>query len=182
VSSILKSSLIPVLLAAVFANVGCGGGEENQEEVKIDDPSPGLHIFHIGADAQPYAGPAPLKIKFLAKPFNANGEVRYRWNFDDGTTSTEQNPTHVFEEPSRYQVIVNAKDETETSTWNLVVGTWPPKVWKRGVSGLNRAQILRITRAQDRRTSERKRRLRQRLRELRDRKREPEGAGQSAPN
>jgi hypothetical protein len=159
----IKTSLLFVSLAAAFASAGCGGGEEG-EEAHVEDPTPGLNSFHIGADARPYAGPAPVKIKFFAKPFHATGEVKYRWSFDDGTTSTEQNPTHVFKEPSRYQVLVDARDETETSSWSLVVGAWPPKVWKRGVSGLNRKQILRIVRAQDRRTEERKRKLRQRLR------------------
>jgi hypothetical protein len=171
--------LLLVPLAFALPSAGCGG-EDEKPKIEVEDPLPKDHLFHIGADALPYAGPAPLKIEFFAKPFNATGEVKYRWNFDDGTTSTEQNPTHVFKEPSRYQVFVSARDETETAGWNLVVGAWPRKVWDRGVRGLNKGQILRIIRAQDQRTSERKKKLRQRLRKLREQKRERQTAGEPA--
>jgi PKD domain-containing protein len=163
-----------LLVPLVFALPSCGGEDKEGEEAKIDDPTPNLDLFHIGADARPYAGPGPMKVEFFAKPFNAHGDVSYRWRFDDGTKSTEQNPTHTFTKASTYQVIVDAKDETEISRVNLVLGVWPPKVWKRGVQGLSRNQILKIQRAQARRTSERKRELRQRQRALRAAASEPD--------
>jgi PKD domain len=158
----------------MLAAASCGGDDTEGEEAKVDDPTPKLPLFHIGADARPYAGPTPLKVEFFAKPFKATGDVRYRWRFDDGTTSTEQNPTHTFREASTYHVIVDAKDETEMSRVNLVLGAWPPKVWHRGVQGLARNKILKIQREQARRTSERKKRLRQRKRALRAAAGEPD--------
>lgn len=159
-----KASLFLVLAAVALTSGGCGGEDQEGEEANVDDPTPKLHLFHLGADAQPYAGPGPLKVEFFAKPFNATGDVSYRWRFDDGTTSTEQNPTHTFKQASRYQVIVDAKDETEMSRVNLILGVWPPKVWERGVDGLTKEQVLKIQRDQERRTRERKRQLRQRQR------------------
>jgi hypothetical protein len=165
--------LLVVSLVFVLLGAGCGG-EDEKPKIDVDDPSPKLHLFHVGAEALPYAGPTPLKVEFFVKPFNATGDVSYRWRFDDGTTSTEQNPTHTFREAGTYQVIVDAKDETELDRWNLVLGAWPRKVWHRGVRGLGRNQILKIQRAQARRTSERKKRLRQRQRALRAAASEPD--------
>jgi len=46
------------------------------------------------------AGPAPLAVQFTD---NSTGEIATRlWNFDDGATSTEQNPIHTYTTPGTY--------------------------------------------------------------------------------
>jgi len=47
-------------------------------------------------------GAAPLAAKFLN--LSAGGVESFKWEFGDGATSTEREPTHVFREPRRYDV------------------------------------------------------------------------------
>jgi len=48
--------------------------------------------------------------------------VTYLWDFDDGSTSTEQNPDHEFQEPGTYDVTLTITDEygaTNTTTTTI---------------------------------------------------------------
>jgi len=88
--------------------------------------------FEADADADVYAGPAPLAVKFSASTQHASGRVTYRWNFDDGTTSTEQNPSHSFRRHGWYSVIMDARDAAgHTYRMNLLLHAWRPKDWER---------------------------------------------------
>lgn len=51
--------------------------------------------------AQPLAGSAPLTVTFTNRSSSA---ADYLWDFGDGNTSTESNPTHTFKTPGSYQV------------------------------------------------------------------------------
>jgi len=53
-------------------------------------------------EAAPLAGPAPLAVSFAD---TSTGLVTHRaWDFGDGATSSERNPTHVYSEPGTYTV------------------------------------------------------------------------------
>jgi PKD repeat protein len=59
-----------------------------------------------------------LEVTFTNYSQNA---VSYSWNFDDGNTSTEENPVHVYAEPGNYEVVLTAtnsanKNATFSST------------------------------------------------------------------
>lgn len=44
------------------------------------------------------------------------GPYTYTWNFDDGTTSTQQNPTHTYQNPGDYYVKLTVEDSTGLSS------------------------------------------------------------------
>ena len=57
--------------------------------------------------------------------------VSYLWDFGDGTTSTEENPTHVFPQDSTYQIRLSAINELceDSKTINLpVVHPYVPNI------------------------------------------------------
>jgi hypothetical protein len=137
--------LFLVLAAAVAAAVfvtACGG-----------DDNGGGGTFDVSGNADHFAGPTPLISRFTAKSKNAKGDVIYRWRFDDGTTSTEQNPTHTFPRAGYYTVILDARDETGTNDrQTFLLGAWPPKQWaeaqrtpltKKGARDAQRVQQAR---------------------------------------
>lgn len=72
-------------------------------------------VAHIKADVT--SGAAPLAVHF--SDASTGSPTAWRWNFGDGATSTEQNPSHTFANPGTYTVHLVAssltnRDETTT--------------------------------------------------------------------
>jgi hypothetical protein len=112
--------MMAVALAAAVFVVSCGG----------DDNGGGGGTLSVAGDADQFAGPTPLISRFTAQAKNAKGEVAYRWRFDDGTTSEEQNPTHNFPRAGYYTVILDARDEDGyNARQTFLLGVWPQKQW-----------------------------------------------------
>jgi PKD domain len=120
--------LVGTALVAVVLVTGCGGGDSNKPVA--GDPRPKEPNFHVKATAGPFAGAAPLRIKFRGFSYRAKGDVHYSWHFDDGTVSNVQNPVHTFSRPGYYLVLMDARDDTNNDRWNLFVGAWPKQVWQ----------------------------------------------------
>jgi hypothetical protein len=122
--------------------LGCGGGNDKSSDnggavLPVSDPFPDQKDFHVNGEASRYAGPAPLKVQFAGRAFNGSGKMKYYWGFEDGTSSTEQNPVHTFRKAGSYLVQVEAKDEKGRGAGGrgLYLGVWPPKVWALAQQG-----------------------------------------------
>lgn len=50
-------------------------------------------------------GPPPLKVRF--QNFSSGPLIRYLWDFGDGTTSVERNPTHIYQNEGIYSIQLN---------------------------------------------------------------------------
>jgi len=62
--------------------------------------------------AQPSAGTAPLTVTFTDQSKDSDGQVvAVRWDFGDGATSTERNPTHLYAAPGKFLVTQTATDD-----------------------------------------------------------------------
>jgi PKD repeat protein len=62
--------------------------------------------------AQPSAGTAPLPVTFTDQSKDPDGHVvAVRWDFGDGVTSTERNPTHLYTAPGKFVVTLTATDD-----------------------------------------------------------------------
>jgi PKD repeat protein len=53
----------------------------------------------------PTSGPAPLQVIFQDQ--STGGITRWQWNFGDGATSEERNPTHLYTTSGVYQVVLS---------------------------------------------------------------------------
>jgi hypothetical protein len=93
--------------------------------------------------------------------------VIYRWRFDDGTTSEEQNPTHTFKRAGYYTVILDARDENgNNDRQTFLLGAWPPEQWATAQrTPLTKRGALQAQRVQQRRTDQRHLEIRRQLRE-----------------
>src|SRR5262249_3178503 len=114
---------------ASFALLLAGGVPARATDAVV---APASAEFSADADADPYAGPAPMSVRFSATASNASGRVSYAWSFDDGETSTERKPVHVYRKHGWYEVTMNARDEAGHSyRMNLLLHAWRPRDWTR---------------------------------------------------
>lgn len=109
-----------------------------------DNPNSGLYRIDYAADgraptvvinADRLDGPGPLTVTFDSEgTFDQDGdELTYLWDFGDGTTSTEQNPTHTYTVNGTFQARLTVTELTEsakvgTALVEVTVGNSRPQV------------------------------------------------------
>ncbi len=77
-------------------------------------------VDEIAAD--PDSGDAPLEVAFTASASDADDdELTYAWDFGDGGTSGEQNPTHTYSDPGVYEAALTVSDGTDEVTGSVTV-------------------------------------------------------------
>ena len=60
----------------------------------------------------PETGAEDVTVYFTSRATDADGDdLSYSWNFGDGTSSTDDNPTHTYSEPRNYTVILTVSDD-----------------------------------------------------------------------
>ena len=66
------------------------------------------------ASANPTSGPAPLTVSFSSAGSTdfEGGAITYRWDFGDGATSTQANPSHTYTSSGRYTARLTTSDGT----------------------------------------------------------------------
>jgi len=73
--------------------------------------------------ATPTSGTAPLTVTFTDQ--SVNTPTSWQWDFGDGNTSTQQNPTHIYNNAGTYTVNLTATNEygsdSETKTGYITV-------------------------------------------------------------
>ncbi|ODV48888.1 PGF-CTERM protein/PGF-pre-PGF domain-containing protein/methanogen extracellular protein (TIGR04279 family) [Methanohalophilus euhalobius] len=98
---------------------------EDEDKVYYTADTPGFSSFAIVADTEsaPVTGPAEMEADFTATPVEGQSPLEvtftaeadnvdsWQWDFGDGSTSTEQNPTHTYEEPGTYTVVLTVEGE-----------------------------------------------------------------------
>jgi len=72
--------------------------------IQLSDVDVNVEVDNISS-----TGCSPFPVDFLANGINAQG---YYWDFGDGSTSTEENPTHVYTDTGTYIVMVVGYDST----------------------------------------------------------------------
>jgi hypothetical protein len=101
-------------------------GNPNVETVIVESgaaPVPPIAAFA----ANPTSGPAPLTVTFTD---HSTGSIEtWAWDFGDGGTSTQQNPTHTYESRGTYTVVltVTGPGGTDQATASVSVKGRPGK-------------------------------------------------------
>lgn len=92
--------------------------------ITVTEPSTNEDPVAI-ASATPLSGDVPLEVNFTGDAStDDNGIVAYSWDFDDGDTSTESNPTHTFTFAGTFEVqltVEDAEGATDTATVTIEV-------------------------------------------------------------
>ena len=107
------------LKATSFDNAGASTTNEVTVEVIKGGSS--------GFTANPTSGIAPLTVNFTDQ--STNSPTSWQWDFGDGNNSTEQSPSHTYNDMGQYDVTLTSTNqsgfETETKTnFILVKGTF----------------------------------------------------------
>lgn len=73
--------------------------------------------------ATPESGTAPLEVQFTGSNSTDDDEVvSYSWNFKDGSSSSNKNPSHTFENPGNYSVKLTVSDKSgQTHSKNITI-------------------------------------------------------------
>ena len=95
----MNKHLVIIGTAVLLLAVGLSGCNEL-------DSLPTITVF-----ASKDTGYEPLEVSFTLDSDSDESIQSYYWNFGDGSTSVEQNPTHVFEEDGSYAVQVMVTDD-----------------------------------------------------------------------
>ena len=95
--------------------------DENPLDVALSGN--GVMLLNAEFSANPTEGNAPLTVHFTDE---SSGTITsWSWNFGDGNTSTEQNPTHVYDSAGTYTVSLSVTgpsgSDTETKTDYITV-------------------------------------------------------------
>ncbi|RMI33161.1 carbohydrate-binding protein [Streptomyces triticirhizae] len=112
--------------------LGWFSGDENSALYRIEYTA-GTQSPVARAAADVTSGPAPLEVNFSSEGSNDPGgaELSYSWDFGDGGTSEEPNPTHVFEQAGTYSVeltVSNPSGATGNASVQIAVGNSAPEV------------------------------------------------------
>ena len=151
-----RLAMVAALALAAVAAAGCGGNDDG-----------GGGKFSVTGKVDHYAGPTPLVVRLSASSKHADGDVIYRWRFDDGTSSTNPSVTHKFDRAGYYQVLLDARDESgNNDRESFLFGAWPPKQWAEAQrTPLTKKGALNAQKVQQARTDKRRAELRKVLRE-----------------
>jgi glucose/arabinose dehydrogenase len=108
------------------------GGDEHSALYRIENATDG-HSPVAQAAASRTSGQAPLRVSFSsAGTTDQDGDpLTYRWDFGDGSTSTQAAPTHRYRKNGTYTATVTATDpsgRTGSASVRIVVGNTAPKV------------------------------------------------------
>jgi len=76
---------------------------------------------------------------FLDLSFSPNPIVSWTWNFGDGSTSTEQNPFHEYDQPGIYTVTLRIEADSCDSEISFELNTEEPWNFANQVATLNKA-------------------------------------------
>jgi len=84
-----------------------------------------FYIENLGVDTGgPYEGSTNKLISFTGTAMGGNLPYSWYWDFGDGNTSAEQNPTHIYSEGGNYTVVLTVTDKNNNkecdTTWAFI--------------------------------------------------------------
>ncbi len=108
----------------VVVTVDDGNGKTDSESITIsvENPNP---VLVADFSATPISGAIPLVVNFdsSSSDFPAGTSITYLWDFADGTTSNEINPSHTYTQSGSYGVTLTISDGITTDTSEVVTIT-----------------------------------------------------------
>lgn len=128
ISPFLKSVLV---ISTVLLLAGCPlFDSDDKDETEADPPTPAVApsaSFSVSA----HSGKAPFTTSYNDESTDGSATITsWAWDFGDGNTSTDQNPSHTYEAAGNYTVslTVTSSDGTDTLTQTSLIEVTPADV------------------------------------------------------
>ncbi|HRF94802.1 MAG TPA: PKD domain-containing protein, partial [Aggregatilineales bacterium] len=115
----IKTFNNPGQYTVLLTATGPGGSSNVSRQITVQSANPPV----AGFTTDKTSGSAPLTVQFTDA--STGGQVsNYLWNFSDGTTSTQRNPSHQFTNVGTYNVIltVSGPGGVSNATRQITVG------------------------------------------------------------
>lgn len=92
------------------------------------------YLPNVSIEASSESGTIPLTVYFTSNATDSDGHiVSYHWDFGDGNTSSEENPSHTFEKIGEYNVTLTVEDnDAGSGTCKIMINAienQPPTVF-----------------------------------------------------
>jgi len=71
----------------------------------------------------PYTGTVDIPIQFNGSASGGTPPYKYEWDFDDGSTSMEQNPTHIYTAADTYSVKLTVTDNKIATDYDVTTAS-----------------------------------------------------------
>lgn len=113
----VKKIFFPLLiLFVIFIFIRCEKDPIRSWSFFIESPPPPkiVELYSVVKNCVP-----PYPVTYYQRTLNLLGNVTYTWYFGDGTTSNEQNPTHIYNQPGTYKVKLVVRNEIGTDSATL---------------------------------------------------------------
>jgi len=84
----------------------------------------GAPFLTANLNANPTSGQAPLLVNFSGSASGGKAPYNYSWNFGDGNTSVQQNPTHTYQQANSYTtilIVTDSENKQATASRAIVV-------------------------------------------------------------
>jgi PKD repeat protein len=95
-----------------------GVGQSSKRATRFGAGSSDVYLVYVpeGADfdASPTRGPAPLFVDFTDQ--STGDIISWEWDFGDGSSSNQQNPSHTYTDPGTYTVSLTITDTEGSDT------------------------------------------------------------------
>jgi len=84
---------------------------------------PSIFVPNVGVSASPAIGPGPLTVQFTAAGTDTAGSniTSWNWDFGDGSTSTQQSPSHTYTEFGTFRPALTAMNSAGATVFG---GSW----------------------------------------------------------
>jgi serine protease AprX len=114
-SPTMKPSAVKQKLESTAVDLGSARKDNDYGSGRIDAYDAvfgGVPVANFSA--KPIEGKAPLTVAFTDK--STGNPTSWKWTFGDGTTSTQQNPTHKYSKVGRYTVKLTVTNDEGSNT------------------------------------------------------------------
>ena len=125
-----KMTTIIIILILISLGILSGCNEQSTTQEKSGESPPIQNQAPTAqASANKYSGNVPLTVEFVGSGVDTDGTIiSYSWNFGDGSTSNQPNPSHTYSNAGTYTVKLTVTDDkglTGIDTISITVNSNP---------------------------------------------------------